>query len=396
DVMNIDADALTEKVKGQLLELNEPAEGYEGKSTLEVIYPSVIISGMLSAELDRVLLDGEDEEGNPAPMIDKEVLSAIRNGKRYPQSEICQLIKSVKEFGINSFDEIDGLDFNDIKGKQDKIDDICLSKIIKGVLTLQISQNNELGADHPLAYETELKVFKTQEIKSLVKLVDEVSSSGSDVNLEEMYFDDIKLCDLKEAVFADDGTVKSYLILSAVSGCILRNGQLLVNTDLVDNYECVRPSEVLALINAFTALEGEDISLGKWSTENKGFAYPDKAQREEAFKSELVRAKLTEQLMEANASVSGGTDNFVGVSNFTEYTDRRTREKERLISYSQMLALFTALDWFSINGSFEIPEISIMQIKADYNAWGEEAGGEYVENLFAADVLRYKICDSIM
>ncbi|MDE6373118.1 MAG: hypothetical protein K2L72_01320, partial [Clostridia bacterium] len=39
DVMKIDAAALTEKLKGQLLELNEPAEGYEGKSTLEVIYP---------------------------------------------------------------------------------------------------------------------------------------------------------------------------------------------------------------------------------------------------------------------------------------------------------------------------------------------------------------------
>ena len=131
DIMNVDTDVLIDKVTKQIFTLNDPAEGeeYQGQSKLDVIYPSIIISGMISNELDASLLEDGNDDAN---MIDREVLYAIKNGKRYDKNEIALLINSANEFGINSFDEIDGLDFNTLKNKQDKIEDICQSRIVRG------------------------------------------------------------------------------------------------------------------------------------------------------------------------------------------------------------------------------------------------------------------------
>ena len=392
DIMNVDTDVLIDKVTKQIFTLNDPAEGeeYQGQSKLDVIYPSIIISGMISNELDASLLEDGNDDAN---MIDREVLYAIKNGKRYDKNEIALLINSANEFGINSFDEIDGLDFNTLKNKQDKIEDICQSRIVRGVLTKQISKNDQIGADHPKAYDADIKIFRTQEIASLVRLIDAVSGEGNDTNIEDMYFDDIRLADLKDAIYAEDGSVSSYLVLSAASRCVRENANLLVNVRLVDSYGCINSTEMYALIEAFNILEGDDISLGTWSA--KKFDFPKKEQREKIFESQIVRAKITEQFITTNAGLSGGTDNYLKADNFTEFTDFRSQETAKLISGEQLICMCNAIDGVGYNG-YEIPQISIGSLSAMYQHLGREKWEELVKTLYDADVLRYKICDQIL
>ena len=389
DVMNIDGDALTQKVKDNVLNLNEIAEGYMNKTNLNLVYPSVIFSGILSKELDGVLLEAEDEDGNPSPLLSESVLAAIKGGTVYSEEEICNLINSVKAFGINSFDEIKTLDFDDIKTKTDKIDEICKSLVMRGVFTKQIAANSELDVDHALAYEDGVKILKVNEIKSLVNIINEVGVE----NVEDMYFDDVKLIQIKRDLFEEDGAVKSYLILSAVSKVLKTNANLYVNRKLIDSYGCVREDEVFALINAFLALEDdENISIGEWSVKGGNFKYPTFEQRERAFLSEIARAKITEQIIKNNERIG---ENYVSENNVSEFTDYRTGSMQILISYAELHALFNALDICNRGGNFTIPAITLSALR-DYQQQGEAAGQDYVELLFASDAIRYKICDCII
>ena len=380
DIMDIDGDDLTRNVKDRLLTLNEEAEGFGGRSKLDVIYPSVIFSGMFSKELDNALLDKDD------PMIESAVLYNIKKGSaRYEKEELKNLINSIREFGIEKFEDIDTLDFDDIKDRQDRIDYICLSIIMKGVLTKQISKNNQLNVDHELAYD-EYRTLRNDEIKSLVKLVDDV---GED-NVENMYFEQVRLYDVKESIFFEDGTVKSYLILTSVSNSLKDNKDLIIDRNLIDTYGCVRADEVLALLNTFLAMEGDDVTLNSWNEKGGTFKYPDAEQRRLAFTSEIACAKITEQIINANTQASG---NFIGTAKLTQFRDVKLNYRY-FIDKSEMSALLDVIDVFNADGqegSYAIPTFTVEKL-AELNA----KDPANVAKLFASDVIRYKVCDLIV
>lgn len=376
DVMNIKADELTAKIKSEVLNLNEPAEGFSG-SKLNVVYPSVIFSGILSSELDDVLLNSVDEEGEPFPMIDKKVLYQIKAGSlRYREDLVANLINSVRSFGIDEFDRISELDINDVKSNIENIDGICASLIMRGIFTKQIQSNNTLGADHPLAYEENIKIIKTNEIKSIVNLVDKID------DVEETYFDTVALADIRENLFYGDRTVKSYLILSAVSVCIKDNVNLIVNKALVDGFGCVDREEVWALCGAFIAMFGEDASI--YSLKNTGFEYPTVEQRVHAVASEIVRAKLTQQIIQQNKG-----EYCASSKNLSLFTDMRG-VTQSVISKYEMNSVFAVIDSCAGNG-FTVPSITISSLVSYY---GRDP--YIIDMMFDSDIIRYKVCDCIV
>lgn len=380
DVMNIGADELTRKIKSEVLRLNDPAEGYNG-SKLNVVYPSVIFSGMLSKELDDVLLNGVDDEGNPAPMIDEGVLYKIKGGSaRYGENLIANLISSVNGFGVTDFDAINNLGIDSVKENIDNIDVICSSLIMRGVFTKQISENNTLGVEHPLAYESDIKIIKSNEIKSIVNLVNKID------DVEDKYFDTVSLKDISENLFNSNRTVKSYLILSAVSDSIKGNENLIVNKALIDEYGCIDKDEVYALCNGFTAMYGAEASVDSLGAD--GFSYPTAEQRLAAVESEIVRAKFTEQIIKDNRG-----ENCISGENLKLFT-ALNGDEHGVISKYEMNAVCNVIDK-RLNGesdaAFKIPVINVETLKEYY---GQDS--DIIDLMNMSDLIWYKVCDCVI
>lgn len=377
DVMNIDSDTLSEKIKTEILNLNETApEGYEG-SKLDVVYPSVIFSGVMSKALDDVLLNGEDEDGNSVRMIDEKILYEIKGGvQRYKQDLIAGLITSVNGLGIKNFDELNNLDVNTAINSVKDMDAVCASVIMRGVFTKQMKDNNTLGVDHPLAYEDEFKVIKATEIKAIVNLM------GTLDNVEETYFDTVALSKIRDELFYGDRSVRAYLILSAVSDSIKRdNSNLIIDRALIDRYGCIDSQEVWSLCEAFTVMFGEDASVSSLGKE--GFGYPSQTQRQAALDSKIVRAKLTEQVIKQNAG-----DIFVSARNYKKFTDT-AGNGHGIISAAEMKAVFGVIDECAGGKDFRIPTVDYAKLK-EYNSKNQ------IDLMFTSDIIRYKICDYVI
>lgn len=388
DINNLGDEELTQKIKDEILTLNDAApEGFEG-TKLSAVYPSVIFSGMMSKELDNVLLNSTDEDGEVVALIDDGILYDIKGGSaRYKEKEIADLINSVNGIGIKDFDELNNLDLNEALDKipEDKMDEVCASVIMRGVFTKQIGDNNTLGVDHPLAYEEQIKVIKPDEIKAIKNLVGKLN------NVEETYFDTIPLSRLNENLFDNNGGIKSYLILRAVSDSIINNENLIVNTALVDRYGCIEAGELRALTSAFKTTFGEDASVS--SVNEKEIAYPAADERAVMLASEIVRTKLVDQVVSKN-NVAG---NLVGVDNVVEFIKYGTEDKCYSLSEDEVKALFNALDIVNTGGgTFKIPtRLTVSDLKTYYDR-GQQAGEDYLAVLFGSDVIRYKICDTVL
>lgn len=388
DMTDFDADKLTDSIKDKVLTLNDRvSEGFE-RTKLDVIYPSVIFTGLFSEELDKALLENTDENGEPAPMIDGQTLSQIKGGSRYSKEEFKNLINSVKAFGINSFDEIDQLDFDTIRDKVDKIDEICLSVVIRGVMTYQIAESDGIDVNHPLAYEAHLNVLRTQEIKSLVTLINNLPE---DTNIADMYFEEITLGTIRTNTFDENGEVLSYLLLKSVSTSMKNSSQLIVSDKLIDSYGCINSKEVYKLINAITLIQGsDDVDILNFTELN----YPSltAAEREQALQSEILCAKLTEQIITTNKTAEGTpkVSNFISAENLIKFTDCRTKLTKYTISQKELNALFNALDVFGGN-TYQLPSINYDTVKEKY-----DGNPQNIDVLFASDLIRYKVSDSVL
>ncbi|MCM1546442.1 MAG: hypothetical protein NC033_05340 [Clostridiales bacterium] len=376
DVMNIDGDELANKIKTEILSLNAAApEGYTG-TKLDAVYPSAIFSGVLSKALDDVLLNSKDEEENTVQLIDENVLYSIKGGyKRYGKELISELIYAVNGLGIENFDDLNNLDINEAVSDIEDTDVVISSVIIRGVFTKQISENNTLGVDHPKAYEEDLKIIKKGEIKAVLDLVENIN------NVEDTYFDDVSLSKIQGSLFNADRSVKSYLILKAVSDSIVRDNQnLIVDRDLIDSYGCIDGDEVWALCEAFTAMFGEDAKVN--SVGATGFEYPAADKRGVIVKSRIVRAKITEQIISQNAG-----NLYVSDENLDVITDTKG-EKRGVISAHEMNAVFNAIDASGAGQTFTVPTINLETLRGC-------AEGD-IDLLFASDLLRYKVCDTLL
>ncbi|MDE6690760.1 MAG: hypothetical protein K2K04_02205, partial [Clostridia bacterium] len=381
DIKELDADELANKIKSEILSLNQPAEGYYG-SKLSIVYPSVIFSGIMSKSLDDVLLNRLESEGGETqsgPMIDEDILYKIKAGSsRYKQSVISDLINSINALGLDDFDKLNNLNMNDVIKNIEDMDVVCASVIVRGVFTKQIGENNTLGVDHPLAYEEEIKVIKAEEIKAIVGL------AGNIENVGDTYFDTVSLSQIKANLFNEDRTVKSYLILKAVSDSIIETSYLIVDRALVDKYGCIDSSEVRMLIEAFGEMFDADASISTLGSSGGGFSYPTEEQRDIIMQSRIVRAKLTEQLREQNDNA----EIFVGERNLAKFTDINGVSRA-IISEGEMYAVFLAIDKCTGGEDFSIPTIDMAALK-DYN------GRDLIDVMFDSDILRYRICDYII
>ncbi len=376
DIKDLDGDGLSERIKSEILSLNEPAEGFEG-TKLNVVYPSLIFSGIMSTALNDVLLNGTDEDGKPVQLIDENVLYKIKeSSSRYKEELIADLIDSINALKIDDFNKLNNLDINTVLDNIEDMDRVCKSILMRGVFTKQISENNTLGADHPKAYEDGIKVLKVGEIKAILDLVDSLDNVG------DKYFDEVSLSEIKESLFGENRVVNSYLLLKAVSDSIMESAYLIVDRALVDEYGCIDDNEVWLLIRAFEEMFGAGAAISRLGA--GGFEYPTAEQREVIMQSQIVLAKLTEQLVNSNTSL----EIFVGKGSTKLFTDVKNKARAA-ISYFEMKAVFNAIDQCTDGNSFSMPKIDAASLK-EYNQ------SNLIDLMFDSDILRFRICDYII
>ena len=392
DMLNISGDELTKKVKEMLFKLNEPMREGGEKTKLQAIYPSRIFSGMFGKELDKVLLDSEPAEGQSSePMIEGKALSYIKGSDmRYSEEDVAQLITSLNAFGINEYKDIETVKFDSIKDKREQLPVICASRIVCAIFTKQVKANNSLNVDHPNAYLAEpykknVQILRYDEIDSLVALY---SGAGTET-VEDMYFEQLTFGALEESLYKENGEVKSYLVLSAVSESLLGNVNLLIDRQLVDGYKCIEESEVRALLNAFIALHNAGLcsdNLNDWIDGGGKFGYPQASVRSVMLQSSIARAKVSEQLISENTKEDNAC--FVNGRNVSDFEDYRTRSTRHALSERELTAIFAAIDVINSSGEYKLPKIDTELLKT--------CSENDIYTLFASDLLRYKVCDCVL
>ena len=179
DIIKLDNGELSSKVKAEILTLTDKRENdAQGRSTLDIMYPSAIIRYFITDEIDKALC-GENKDNED--LIDIAVRDSFKTNKVYGKEEIAALIDAFEPLGIT--DITDGIDadvLSSLSSYKDGIQKICNSGIARGILTKKI--DTYLTED--LIDETVRKAIKgnaltysATEISNLVTAFDELDMS---------------------------------------------------------------------------------------------------------------------------------------------------------------------------------------------------------------------------
>ncbi|MCH5148498.1 MAG: hypothetical protein J1G05_03940 [Clostridiales bacterium] len=390
DLLNADSDAIVESVTGMALKLNDPLEKYDGDTALEVIYRSQIIQYIFSNQIDTAL------DGN----IDSSVLGYIKKGSRnYALNDVAAFIDAIKELGIEDFSNMEGFSLSDIGNLNDessldpektRLDVIYNSLIIAGVITKNLYDGLNSGSisdkeiDHPKAYETDVAIYRIDEIESIFSLFENIG------DIDEDYEFDINSVDLvkaSERLYDENGDTHSYLIAVTISVVLLDNEDFIIPVSVLDEYECILPQELARVLNVFVVLsDGQDID----DLENFEITEipQDEKVREDLYSSEILRARITYDLGEQSSGQSVYITNEYRYIRTAVDTNGITRW---IITYDELKSLVEALDYIQNDEAesvFEIPKFTIDDILG-YDK-------DTLEKLLQSDILSYKISECML
>lgn len=370
DILNLESDELVAEVKSKILTLNDPMEG--GDTMLDVVYPSVIISHLMSEELDKAV-NG---------LAEQRVLDAIKGGSvRYPKEEIAALVNAVKEFGLDSVDDFDTVEFGDIRSflqesataaGETRLHVVYQSKIAAGMITKPLKENVESNAilvDHAGAYEEDVPVYRESEVAAIVEIFGN-AEDASDFNFD--------VEQVKRLIYDENGETQSYLLAASVSAELKKNDGLFIPRSAVDKEGCILPRELAAILDTFRYLKSDGSTIDNWEIEMK---LPEGEMQDVMFGSSVLRATVTHEIsqMDGDPAVREGH-----VSLPFDVNGNRIA----VMDAEELSALSSALKAYGTDGVFTVPEFSIDLLRS----YDEET----LSALFRSDIVRYKICECVL
>lgn len=265
------------------------------KTNLEVLMSSAVLSSTLSKTIADTLNDSiiysEIKMDNHIYNYDYEVES-------YHLSEIEHLLYGLSRLEINDLATIDQNHVYELIKESCRddnnrlIDDIWESKLLAGIITTQIKNKtldeNAVIRHHNSAYEAEIDVYRSIEVKTLLKLL----VSGSDVN--NIQLTNINLGDIRNSIYNENNEVNSYILLKTLSDSLYNkadnNEGIVIPKSCYDYKEgYILPIELAGLIDGLIAL---DFTTSEISLNSLGTTKTDR-QYEIAFNSTIIRASIT-------------------------------------------------------------------------------------------------------
>lgn len=350
-----------------------------GETRLSVLFASQVMGGVVTFKIDG---------GITGDLIDSEVRKGIKDELGiYPEEEVASLLDSMDELGIGTLDDFKTHNFtSEIKtlnresaynAPKTRLNVLYESSLAGGIITKkvqdEIGKHGEL-ADHTKAYRDDLKIYKKNEIKELVEILD-----GRDVSEYALGSVD----ELRRYVEPVGGGLtpppRSYLAAAAITKNLLTNGELVVPASQMDG-ESVKAAELTALIDAYLALDGSGGKLSGWNVANH-MVLPDAEHREVMVGSVIMRATLTKKIVELNDGMVMGMDS---VTTGRDVNDRGTA----ILSASALLKLFEVLDVCGTGNSLSIPKFETV---SDILAFRGS-----LELLCEFDAIRYRIGSIIL
>ena len=380
---------ISEKISGLLTSLNDVSSVNAPQTKLQVMYGSEIFRSKITDEIDKTFKDKD--------VVDATVISHVKQlDGYYKLSELQALSNAVNVLGVTDFDGLTS--FDDYKGNltTDTLGEVYKSVIAQGIISKAVidiieGPDNKTLVDHPLARKTELRaVYRESEIYAVLTLYNDLELGDVDkLDLEQvsgLIYDE------------ESGDVKSYLLVASVSEQLIDHPGLIIPADVVETVEgkqYVTPLELSRLVDAFNAMkpyfknsDGSPIEdINGIQAEDMQIDVPqDKTVRDEIFKSEIMRARITYQLIMLNRTEGGVL--AVGEGKADGILDVRASHsvgETFVINAEQLETLATAL--MAINGegnaSFGVPTFDVDQI---VNL------SDKLDVLCASDMVRYKIC----
>ncbi|MDE7439354.1 MAG: MFS transporter, partial [Clostridia bacterium] len=303
DILNIDNGELTEKVKNEILNINEiRPDDSQNRTTLDIMYPSAIIRYFVTDEIDKAL-NGDDQTDES--LIEIEVRNNFKENKVYPKGEISALVNALEALGIDDIDKVNSTDqFTSLSKYRNNIDVICESGIVTGIITKQIDgalKEDLIDAEVKRQIKGSNQSYSKDEISNLVAALDELGLT--DFN----EFDSIDINDIKGESKTESGKTKLDVIYESdiVVGAITKKVKDTCNEEKNElvYHESANRDDLAVLkkreINALLALLGDvaldDFDIGKVSLSSvREQLIPDDKGNPQSF---LISSNVTDTLV---------------------------------------------------------------------------------------------------
>ena len=380
---------VSEKISALLTSLNDISSVNASQTKLQVMYSSEIFRSKITAEIDETFKDKN--------VVDSTVLSYVKQlDGYYKVSELQALSNAVNVLGVTDFNDLTSFDDYKANLTVDTLGEVYKSVIAQGIISKAVTDiiegpDNKTLVDHPLARRTELRaVYRESEIHAVLTLYNDLELG------------DVEKIDLQQVsgliYDGESGEVKSYLLVASLSEQLIDHPGLIIPDGVVETVagkKYVTPLELSRLVDAFNAMKPyiknsdgsaiEDINGIK--AEDMQIDVPeDTSVRGEIFQSEIMRARITYQLITLNRSKGGVL--AVGEGKADAVLDVRASHsvgETYVINAEQLEALAAAL--LAIGGgeaSFEVPAFDVGTIITL---------SDKIDVLCVSDALRYKICE---
>lgn len=301
--INFDSDVINSKLEEIITTWNQTSRVNPSLTKLELVYESYIASCNITTYLyDFVLTDQLiDNDVKYNAHIYDSTNNIIRN------SEIKSLIEATEILDLDlTSPSIDPASYitkiNDLSSYERQ--SLYESYLLKGILTKAIGtvidNSNGVLKNPSLAYETDIHVFKNNEVDALLKLLSQehlldalLNNTG---NIDFNMFD-FNL--LKELVYdKTTGNIPSYLVLYSLSsllegivGIYIPSSVYHYNKYTNEGY--ILPLEIVRMIDGINALDIKDFNI-EITPDN--FTFPNSSNIRIIGKSEILRASVSKML----------------------------------------------------------------------------------------------------
>lgn len=306
-LLDLKGEEIAAKAKDGFLNLNMPRDDFDGKTGLEVIYPSVIVSSILSKELDKIFTESIIDVAN---VRDSRVIK-YESGL-YTHEELANCIAAANDLDIDtdSF-TTDSLNmFDSLSKLRDKLDSVYRSYLVAGVITKSIhSVTQDEGSplvDHRNAYMEDIAVYRIDEVRALTEIL-------GDNTVDRFTLSDLSV--LQNHVYDPaTGNPKSYLINASLTKQLFALNDLIIPYKVINTKtNLIAAKELADLLRAFMALNGGDIS--DWKPQE--LALPPLDTAEIILESTIIRTLLTDKIIDATKGTAGSGNLYLAYDSIT-------------------------------------------------------------------------------
>ena len=389
DLLNFDDQELIYNVKHEITRLNEPREEekFKGRSGLDIMCDSVIITTLFSEKLDESLVK----------VVEDDVLTyeKVKVDGIYVKEELKALINGINALNITDMDNI-GLHSFNVNEIRNNLSEIYKSNVLGGVFTKIIRDHTGDGyilKDHPYAYIQDshynpITIYSYGELETLLSIV------PLDKDVEDVSYDDISLKEIKDAIYNEKEETKSYILLSTISyNLIYKESSTLIvpkhTLDLTISDEAlyIQPKHIGQMLTALDRLGIDQLnSVGL----EFDLTFPSQEHRRDILDSDIMRASFTSMIKEANNDPAQQDLITFSLDNIDEDEDARGKPII-IVKEEELIDLFEALEYFKTSdNSLSIPAINDLDAIRKIFEDEQEANA-----LMDCDIFRYQIVGHI-